>query len=1004
MCLVVVVGCRSRTDSDTEQASLRSTPEAPADEPDAVAADPAADEDRAGQNRDDEIRLSEQAMERGDWDAAARRLKSLLLVDPQDVEVIFRLAAVTAMRGNLPEAVELLDSIPADHAEAGVPSRGQAADWCLQLQRYDDAERRYLEVLERMPDSPEAHRKLAYLFNCQGRRHEAASHIRQLCRQGNVRQDELHALIHLSDAMLDDPSAATPMDGHQPYFPIGPSAIARKLFQENRYDEALKVLQENVSSGQAPPSVLAFYGRIAAEAQDDQQFQWWLARTDASTRAFAEYWAALGTSLVLQNRTEEAVRALLEAVDRDPTDFRSINRLWTAMLALGRNEEANRWEQRWKKLRDILAENNRIADASTPNAEAMARLADLLDTVDRSLEAVLWRAVAAIHQNLPRESMLALNAKRLELIQQDRGFPDQASRLCDIQLAAFPVPDLQRAPETEWRNLPLVDPQSAPPQPARLENVAEAIGLHHVYQVASEPLEFGFRVYQSIGGAVAVADYDLDGNPDLYFAQGASDPPEFVADQSNVLYRNLNGDRLIETTKEANALEYRYTMGATTGDWNQDGFADIVVANLGANTLFLNNGDGTFSRSILDDRDDTTFLTTSLAMADLTGDHLPDLFEMNYLHDEKITDRPRKNERGEVVQSLTPADFAPAIDRLIFNDGKGGISFQDISDQPQAACAGLGIVVGEMDGIPGNEVFVGNDIYANQLWFRRPDADGSGQPDRWVDEAMLRGCAFAFNGAKTASMGVAAGDFDGNGWLDFHVTNFQNEAVSLFLNQDGFFQDRNVQFALARPSLPVLGFGTQVIDYDNNGNLDVVVANGHIENAVTLQGQFRQPAQLFCNVGGRFEPVDVQDDSGYWGAKHLGRALARLDFNGDGRMDYAVTHLGETSALLLNRTATNNRWLQLQLVGVESERDAIGARVEIGIGNRKWTQWVLSGDGFLCRNQSILSFGVGSADRIDQLTIVWPTGKTQSFRDIDVDRRLLMIENESSPFSWQAAP
>ena len=247
-------------------------------------------------------------------------------------------------------------------------------------------------------------------------------------------------------------------------------------------------------------------------------------------------------------------------------------------------------------------------------------------------------------------------------------------------------------------------------------------------------------------------------------------------------------------------------------------------------------------------------------------------------------------------------------------------------------------------------------------------------------------------------MGVAAGDLNGNGMLDLHVTNFQNESVSLFVNQQGFFQDRNVQFALSRPSTSVLGFGTQTLDYDNNGTLDLVVANGHIEKAIDLNAPFLQPAQLFRNAGDRFEMMEVADVSGYWQRDHVGRALAKLDFDRDGKQDFVVTHVGEPSALLLNRTDTAQHWLQLEMVGVASERDAIGGRVVVRKGDFELTEWLNAGDGFLCRNEQVMFFGLGNAATLDEVVIHWPSGKRQVWNDVRADQRYLMVEGQTELF------
>ena len=224
-------------------------------------------------------------------------------------------------------AIDLLGAIPADHPQAGFPAVGQSADWCLQLGRYDDAEERYRQLLVTHPAAPEANRKLALILNRRGRRHEAARYILRLCLQGNVKSDELHSLMHLSDAMYDDRDAAGTADDDQAYYPIGKSADARKLFMEEDYQAALELLREDASLELLPPALLAFYGRVAAEAQDDQEFNRWLAFTNETTQQFSEYWSAVGTFLMLQGKQEFAARGLIEALDRDPTDLRSVGRL-----------------------------------------------------------------------------------------------------------------------------------------------------------------------------------------------------------------------------------------------------------------------------------------------------------------------------------------------------------------------------------------------------------------------------------------------------------------------------------------------------------------------------------------------------------------------------------------------------------------------------------------------------------------------------------------------------
>ena len=366
----------------------------------------------ASASREQRIEMADQMLQAGQFDKAAALLRQQLLVDPTDVEVLFRLASVSAEAGNLEEGLRFLDSIPADDPEAGLPALGQSADWCIQLRRYDQAERRYREILRLAPDVAIAHRRLGQLLNRQGRRHEAAEHIRELCKQGNIRQDELHALVVLSDAMSSEPTAST--DATVDYSPIGASGQARLLFTQRKYAEAAEVLRDALAQGDAAPSVVAFYGRAVAEAQDDEEFLRWLGALDDldAVSQFSEYWSAIATYLASQQRHESAARAFLEALDRDPTDFRSINRLHQMLTLLGKPDLAKRWEKRWNANRKVLLANNEISASNTPNVEAMDEIASQLSGLDRALEAVLWKSLETYHRTQAPETLDHWNVER----------------------------------------------------------------------------------------------------------------------------------------------------------------------------------------------------------------------------------------------------------------------------------------------------------------------------------------------------------------------------------------------------------------------------------------------------------------------------------------------------------------------------------------------------------------------------------------------------------------
>lgn len=975
--VAAMVGCQSEKKNEfaqEEQDPVQQPSESPAP---AVKKTP---------DRSTQLSLAENLANKGNYNAAAEVLRQLLLSDADDVEAIFSLATYEAADGKLAEAIDLLEMIPQDHPEAGIPALGQAADWCLQLQRFQQAASRYEKILEVAPEAYLARRQLAFLLNRQGRRQEASIHIRELCRQGNVRQDELHSLISLSDAMFDEGAGGS---NGAAYSPVGTLAFARRQFNLANYAESVRLLQDEVASGTAPQAAVAFFGRAAAEAQNDEQFRWWLSIVSEATQEHAEYWAAIGIHLVEELRFDEAARAFMEALDRDPTDVLSIGRLRQTLVVLKDTEGADKWEQRWESLRRIVLLNNRVA-AGNPNDQPILELADELESLDRRLEALMWRSIAMHQQGSASEILQRLNQERQELIQTNNGFQSDESRLCGMSLSDHALPELNA---NDIQPAEPIEEPTAKASPARFANTAANAGIKHTFQPETQPQESGFTIYQLLGGAVAVLDYDCDGQSDLYFAQGGADPPTFVGLQSNQLYRAIGSAAYEDVTVVSQTSEHRYSTSLTAGDWNQDGFTDLMVANLGQDRLLINNGDGTFTSLEIDNTDDAHRVPSSMAMADLTGDGLPDLFQACYVNDPAFAKKPNTNADGQVIQALLPTDFQAGDDRILTNQQDGGFRAADFTKGDQGRSTGLGVVVTDFDGFRGNEVFVGNDLNPNQLW------KYSSAQTSWSDVGSLLGCAFGSTGKATASMGIAAGDFDNSGTLDLHVTNYQDENASLFLGRDGAFQDRNIQYQLATDSASVLGFGTQAVDYDNDGRLDLAVTNGHIEQAVQIAAPFRQPAQLFANLGTRFQRVDVQDASGYWKRDHVGRSMARLDANRDGRTDIVVTHLGEPSALLINQTDTNNHWIQLKLVGTSSERDGIGARIRLQTGDREWFGWVTAGDGYFSRNEPVVAFGLADENQVDSIEVTWPSGKSQSFTDLAADQRFLVIESQADPFS-----
>ncbi|MEL7337691.1 MAG: VCBS repeat-containing protein, partial [Planctomycetota bacterium] len=411
-------------------------------------------------------------------------------------------------------------------------------------------------------------------------------------------------------------------------------------------------------------------------------------------------------------------------------------------------------------------------------------------------------------------------------------------------------------------------------------DVASELGIRMAYQNATQQITKQFQIHQSLGTGVACLDYDLDGRLDFYFGQGGFEPPTGRSKLSNRLFRQVgdnDASAFHDVTALADAKDFGYTHGVTSGDWNQDGLPDLFIGNLGRNQLLINQGDGQFTplrpqREPLAAMWDRDMFTTAIAMADVTGDALPDLIEVNYIDDPKIFNPNTVD--GQTLQ-IGPLYYDAAIDRVFYNDGKGQILSKALGKGSGLPSTGLGVLVTNVNDQPGNEILVANDLLPNHLWQIRTTPDEPSSPE-WTDNAVAAGVAYATNGQPLACMGITAADFNRDGRLDLHITNYVDEWSNLYLqNQSGVFQDAAAQYALDIPTNPNVGFGTQAIDYDNNTTWDLVVGNGHTEDFSHRGIAFKMPTQVLMRSADGFVAASVQGQDDYWSSNHVARSIAR---------------------------------------------------------------------------------------------------------------------------------
>jgi len=495
------------------------------------------------------------------------------------------------------------------------------------------------------------------------------------------------------------------------------------------------------------------------------------------------------------------------------------------------------------------------------------------------------------------------------------------------------------------------------------------------------------RILEANGGGVAVFDGDNDGWLDVFMTNGCELPLSRGDRRTHgELFRNLGHLRFEKSSTTSRLIPFGYTTGCATGDFDADGFDDLYVAALGPDALWHNNGDGTFSETTSILGRSMNEWSTSAAFADINGDGHLDLYVVNYLDasDEtpKLCPQPKSPDGFE---QCPPAMFNGVDDVLLLSDGAG--RFVDISESAGIAGTGgngLGVVITDLDGDRQPEIYVANDGEPNFLFVREPDDTSASNETpgalRFKEQAMTRGVALSEAGNAQASMGVTVGDCDGNGTLDLFLTNFFGDTATLYLNRGGLvFEDATRACGLRAPSRDKLGFGTVFFDVNNDGWMDLFVANGHVDDR-TWSGHgepYRMPPQLFLNNrNGRF--VEVSDSAGpYFQGLWLGRGVSTGDLDRDGRIDLVVSHQRAPSVVLRNETSTAAGSLTLRLIGTESNRNGYGARIRLTGQGREIVRELSSGGSF----QSGLSAEIHLVlpdETGHEIRILWPSGRIDS--------------------------
>jgi hypothetical protein len=500
-----------------------------------------------------------------------------------------------------------------------------------------------------------------------------------------------------------------------------------------------------------------------------------------------------------------------------------------------------------------------------------------------------------------------------------------------------------------------------------------ASGIAWVHENAMSPSRF---LPEALGPGCAFLDYDNDGWMDIFLVNsGPSDFWKPTKPVRNALYRNNRDGTFTDVTEKAGVCGSYFGMGVAVGDYDNDGWPDIFVTSYGRCILYKNNHDGTFSDVTERAGLATPGWTTSAVWFDYDNDGRLDLFVCSFVDYSGVRKLACGNNQLGKNYYCVPRLFNPTPSFLYHNNGDG--TFTEVSkgtDIARAMGKGLGVVATDINNDGRMDLFVANDTVQNFLFVNRgPGPDGHW---KWDEIALQSGVGFSANGRSRSGMGVDAADLDGDGWQDLFVANVDHENYSIYINsKDESFHDASEKLGVARDTRLMSGWGSKYLDYDNDGMVDLFLANGHPDDmidAYSMQVKYREPLLLYHheedgklrNVSSVAGPAFQQDLAA--------RGLAVGDYDNDGALDVIIGVNGGPPILLKNNAAKGNNWLGVKLEGVTCNRDAVGARIIWRAGGKTRERLKNNGGSYLSSHDPREVLGIGSAPQIDELEIHWP--------------------------------
>jgi tetratricopeptide (TPR) repeat protein len=873
-------------------------------------------------------------------------------------------------------------------AARSVATRMRWAQQYISESRFADAEKELRAALEQAPDDGDVHALLSILLNTEGRRWEASACLERLLRLGRFSIQDLIMLGTPREKFEDTPVIDTALY-RVPDDPLPGIGLIQPFLRVHKIRESQELLEKVLAKYPEQIEAHALYGRLLLDQELDEEFVRWNATLPAVAETHPEVWFSRAMWSERHQQWESAARCYWETLRRQPQHRIAYYNLGLVLKRLGRLDIADQFMQFARSTAELETTVFPMF-SDGPNLEAMRHAAAMTEQMGRLWEAWGWQIAILSVEPGQADATAARDRLRARLDQEQPPLLlASATPLEHLDLSAYAPPHYV----TSAAKTPPAASTSLPPgvQPVNFVDKAEEAGIAFRYFDSWVAAGRELMLLENMGGGVAILDYDNDGWQDIYLTQCCKWPVD-LADMTYLdrLYRNLGDGTFADVTESCGIRENGYSQGVAAGDFDNDGYTDLYVGNVGQNRLYHNNGDGTFS--LVPHHEDTRIVwTTSVMIADVNHDNLPDLFDVNYLTGDDVFTRHCVVE-GQ-LRSCGPAQFDGEPDSLFLNAGDG--RWRDVSDTSGIRTLpgrGVGVVAADFDASGDPQIYVANDAMENSLWVRQPGTDGS--QDRWVDHGLLSGTACDGSGRPQASMGIACDDISGDGLLDLLVGNFFKDFCTLYIQQPGrFFVDSSREYGLVEPTFLMLTFGSQFLDGDLDGRPDLAIANGHIDDLRFRGEPWHMRPQYFHNLHGTsYVELQGENAGSFFDKEYLGRGLALVDWNRDGREDLVQSNIADMACLATNLTEPVGHFLAIRLCGVKSPRDPIGARVAIQVDGNTHIRQLVGGSGFQASNQPQLIFGLGAADHVDTLTVFWPDGLTQEFANVPIETELILVE------------